>query len=75
MEAADRATPFIYPAATAKDFRYLPPERQKATLEILNTCLAARLSVRCQKADHDFVIVIGRGYPSAAHWLGVFNPR
>jgi hypothetical protein len=61
-----------YPAATARDFRNLPPDKQQGVLAVLRTCEEHRMSVRCQKASRDFVVIIGKGYPSAAHWLGVF---
>jgi hypothetical protein len=61
-----------YPAATARDFRHLPPDKQDGVIAVLKACEANRMSVRCQKADRDFVIIVGKGYASASHWLGVF---
>jgi hypothetical protein len=62
-----------YPAASARDFANLPADRRAGVIAVLEACVAHRMSVRCEKANRDLVIVIGKGYASANHWLGVFR--
>lgn len=63
----------VNPAATWADFQRQRPDRQEAILAILEQCKEHRMSVRCEIAGAEFVILIARGYGSPLGWLDQFR--
>jgi len=57
------------PAATNYDFRRQPKELQDRILDVLDTCRANSMSVRCEMNGNDFTILVAPGYGAANYWI------
>lgn len=63
----------MHAAATRADYQALEPVIRDRYRDLLQFCAATQLPVRCEKVGRDFIVIVGPGFGSAAHWLNRFG--